>query len=109
MTSYAPFKNTVNTLDNQKSKSFLDNLSEKDKYMYLVTKPIYKFERLKLGNRLAPNYTEYGKYLYRNTITNQLIASYESPFTENNILKKDLFNGEDIGYNTDALIYYKNT
>jgi hypothetical protein len=86
----------------------------------------FKFERKRLGKS-----TKYGPYLYRNTTTGVLIASHESPFNEKPLttwddpkvfmllhdakpptqiftLKKELFNGSDIGLYSDALVYYKN-
>lgn len=70
-----------------------------------LTKPIFKFERIRLGNKTkTQNYTEFGPYLYRDIVDNTLIASWDKPTKELNYLYK----GEDIGYNTDALIYYKN-
>lgn len=66
---------------------------------------IFKFERVRLGNKTTTiTGTKYGPYLYRDIINNTLIASWDKPFKELNYLYK----GEDIGYNTDALIYYKN-
>ncbi len=68
-----------------------------------LTTNIFKFERRRLGNKKSNNGVKYGPYLYRNTITNELIASWDAP-------KNDFYlhKGEDIGFNTDALIYYKN-
>jgi hypothetical protein len=68
--------------------------------------PIYKFYRKRLGNKTTtPNGDKYGPYLYRNTTDNTLLASWDKPTKESNYMYK----GEDIGYNTDALFYYKNT
>lgn len=87
---------------------------------------IFKFERERLGKS-----TKYGLYLYRNIFTGELVASHEYPYNEKTLtkwnnpncfllmqphfkpkqtftLKKTLFNGSDIGLNTDALFYYKN-
>jgi len=70
-----------------------------------TSKKVFKFERKRLGYKTTTtHYEKFGPYLYRNTITNQLIASWDQPTNEPNYLYK----GEDIGYNTDALIYYKN-
>lgn len=86
----------------------------------------FTFERERLGKS-----TKYGKYLYRNISTNELIASYDSPYNEKVIsplndsthymllydvqppkqiftLKKQIFSGSDIGLYADASIYYKN-
>ena len=71
----------------------------------ILTSRIFKFKRERLGNKTVTPYGEvYGKYLYRNVITKELVASHDKP-------KKGvgfMYKGEDIGYNTDALIYYKN-
>lgn len=67
---------------------------------------IYKFERVRLGNKTRTKYgAPYGKYLYRDTIDGILIASCEKPTKEPNYL----YCGSDIGTNSDALEYYKNT
>ena len=78
-------------------------------YLVNLVYPIYVFERMRLGHKTTTPYGEkYGKYLYRNTLTNELIASWDSPYIHRTKqLKKDFFKGEDIGYNTDALVYYK--
>jgi hypothetical protein len=66
---------------------------------------VFKFERIRLGNKTTAQYGQkYGPYLYRNIITNELLSSWEKPIKGQNYLYK----GEDIGYNTDALTYYKN-
>lgn len=71
--------------------------------MDVLTRPVFKFERVRLGTKTVTPYGEkYGPYLYRNIETNKLIASWDKP---NGVLHK----GEDIGYNADALFYYKNT
>lgn len=74
--------------------------------MNKVTQPIFKFERTRLGNKnKTTTYGEkYGPYLYRDTIDNTLLASWDKPTKSLN----SLYTGEDVGYNTDALIYYKN-
>ena len=67
---------------------------------------IYKFERVRLGNKTRTKYgAPYGKYLYRDTIDGILIASCEKPTKDPNYL----YTGSDIGTNSDALEYYKNT
>ena len=67
---------------------------------------IYRFERKRLGNKtLTSSYGKYGSYLYRDTITNHLIASWEKPTND----PSTMYSGYDIGTNTDALEYYKNT
>lgn len=72
--------------------------------MNKLTQHIYKFKRIRLGNKTTTqNGNIYGSYLYRNTLDNTLIASWDKPNKELNYLYK----GEDIGLNTDALIYYK--
>jgi hypothetical protein len=91
-----------------------------------LSQNIFKFERQRLGKS-----TKYGLYLYRNTVTGELVASHEYPYNERALtswdnpncfllmqpqfkpqqtftLKKKLFNGSDIGLQTDALFYYKN-
>ena len=67
---------------------------------------IFKFHRIRLGNNNTTtlNGEKFGPYLYRDTIDNTLLASWDKPTKELNYL----YNGGDIGYNTDALIYYKN-
>lgn len=70
-----------------------------------LTQPIFKFERIRLGNKTTPRGEIYGPYLYRDTTDDTLIASWDKPTKELNYL----YMGQDIGYNTDALIYYKNT
>lgn len=66
---------------------------------------IFKFYRVRLGKKTITSYGEkYGPYLYRDTTDNRLLASWDKPTKELNYLYK----GEDIGYNTDALYYYKN-
>lgn len=66
---------------------------------------IYKFERIRRGNKTVSPYGEkYGPYLYRNIKTNQLIASWDKP-TRNN---EYLYSSADIGLLSDALLYYKN-
>ena len=66
----------------------------------------YKFERMRLGKIIvAKNGHPYGKYLYRNIYSNELIASFDKPNKDANYI----YTGEDIGINTDALTYYKNT
>jgi purine-cytosine permease-like protein len=75
-------------------------------YMDYLTNNVFKFERVRLGTKTVTQYGEkYGTYLYRNIKTNELVASWEKPTMPKNYLYK----GENIGYNTDALIYYKNT
>jgi len=70
-----------------------------------TTQSVFKFERKRLGTKtVTANGERFGPYLYRNIINNQLISSWDKPSKEPNYLYK----GEDIGYNTDALIYYKN-
>ena len=67
-----------------------------------LTRRVFRFERTRLGsNTISPHGEKYGPYLYRNIITRELIASWDEP-------KASLNKGEDIGYNTDALKYYKN-
>ncbi len=73
--------------------------------MNKIIKSIFKFHRIRLGNKTTTlNGVKYEPYLYRDTIDDTLIASWDKPTKELNYLYK----GEDIGYNTDALIYYKN-
>lgn len=73
--------------------------------MNYLTQNVYKFERTRKGTKTTSAYGErYGPYLYRNVITNELLASWDIPTKE----KTYLYTGEDVGYNTDALIYYKN-
>ena len=67
---------------------------------------VFKFERVRLGNKTVTPYGEkYGPYLYRNIANNLLVSSWDKPTKEHEYLYK----GEDIGYNRDAIYYYKNT
>ena len=80
----------------------------------MVTKE-YIFIRQRLGfkNKISGfcnKYGEYpkredpfGPYLYRHVITCQLVASWHYPAHG----VADKYAGEDIGMNTDALLYYK--
>lgn len=73
--------------------------------MTKLSNNIFKFERIRLGNKTTSQTGEiYGPYLYRDVINNILWSSWDKPTKEENYLYK----GQDIGYNTDALIYYKN-
>lgn len=66
---------------------------------------VFKFERIRLGNKTTTTTGEkYGPYLYRDITDNTLLASWDSPKKG----LKYLYKGEDVGYNTDALPYYKN-
>ena len=70
-----------------------------------LTKKVFKFERTRLGHKTVTKYGEkYGPYLYRNIEDGKLLSSWDKPIKEDNYLYK----GEEIGVNTDALIYYKN-
>ena len=72
--------------------------------MNKTTQHIFKFHRMRLGNKTTTqNGEKYGIYLYRDTTDNTLLASWDKPTKELNYLYK----GGDVGYNTDALIYYK--
>lgn len=66
---------------------------------------IYKFERVRLGDKtISQSGEKYGPYLYMNIQTGELIASWEKP-----VHGKDyLYSGGDIGLYSDALVYYKN-
>jgi hypothetical protein len=78
--------------------------------MNKTTNYVFKFERKRLGQKTTTAYGEkYGPYLYRDIIDNVLLASWDAP--NKYATNKDanyLYKGEDIGYNTDALYYYKN-
>lgn len=77
-----------------------------EEYRINLTSPIYRFERMRLGNKtVSPLGERYGPYLYRNTRTEDLISSWDKPKNEDS---NYLYKGEDIGINTDALTYYKN-
>ena len=71
--------------------------------MNKTSKHIFKFERIRLGNKTTPNGETYGRYLYRDITNNLLLASWDKPTKDVNYLYK----GEEVGYNTDALLYYK--
>ena len=74
--------------------------------MNKVTQPIFKFERVRLGNKTTTQFgTQYGPYLYRDLVDNTLLASWDKPSKGTQYL----YTGSDVGYNTDALAYYKNT
>ena len=71
-----------------------------------MIEPVFKFHRIRLGNKTTTlNGEKYGPYLYKDTVDNTLIASWVKPTQKLNYL----YQGEDIGYNIDALMYYKNT
>jgi len=73
--------------------------------MNKTTQNIFKFERIRLGNKKTSLYGQkFGPYLYRDLTDNTLLASWDKPTKHLNYLYKC----EDIGYNTDALQYYKN-
>lgn len=67
---------------------------------------VFRYERIRLGNKEKRTaYGEsYGVYLYRDITNNKLLSSWDKPLKEANYLYK----GSEIGYNTDALYYYKN-
>jgi len=74
-------------------------------HMNKNTENIFKFERIRLGNKTTTFHGEkYGRYLYRDITNNALLASWDKPTKEVNYL----YQGHEIGYNTDALYYYKN-
>ena len=63
----------------------------------------YIYERRRLGKQMVTASGEqYGPYLYRNTRSRVLIASWNQP------TNKQLYSASDIGLYSDALIYYKN-
>lgn len=65
---------------------------------------IFRFERIRQGKKMRTSSGErIGTYLYRDITNNTLLASWNEPTKGDNYLYK----GEDIGYNTDALIYKK--
>ncbi len=77
----------------------------KPNFILGLTTPVFRFERIRLGHKtLTPTGAEYGPYLYRNLIDNTLLSSWEKPTK----VASHLYKGEDIGYNTDAITYYKN-
>lgn len=66
----------------------------------------YVYVRRRLGQQMVTKLGErFGPYLYRNTRTQVIIASWEKP----NKSVDGLYSWCDIGMNADALIYYKNT
>jgi hypothetical protein len=65
---------------------------------------IFKFERIRLGNKTTSTGYKYGPYLYRDITNNTLLASWDKPKKEATYLYK----GQEVGYITDAVIYYKN-
>lgn len=69
-----------------------------------INQPVFRFERNRSENKTIGYNEKYGPYLYRNIIDKTLISSWDKPTKD----KNHLYKGEDIGYNTDALIYYKN-
>lgn len=75
-------------------------------YHHKLSGKIYKFERVRLGNKtVSESGAKYGSYLYRDIEENKLLASWDPPTST---IPNFLYKGEDIGYNTDALTYYKN-
>ncbi len=81
------------------------NQAELQQHKYSLTIPVFAYERMRLGNRPSSNGERYGSYLYRNTLTGELIASWDKPERPES---NGMFKGENIGWNTDALAYYKN-
>jgi hypothetical protein len=72
-----------------------------------TNKHVYKFEKIRLGNKTTTaTGGQYGSYLYRNIENGELLASWDKPSRESE--PNYLYKGEDVGYNTDALQYYKN-
>lgn len=70
-------------------------------YHTILTTPIFEFKRELLKKEILNDRgIRYGPYLYKNIKTNEFISSHDKP--QSHI---SLYKGEDIGYNTDALIY----
>ena len=69
--------------------------------MNKTTERVFRFERIRLQRLGDATDSKYGPYLYRDTTDNRLFASWDKPTNE----MKYLYKGEDIGYNTDALLY----
>ncbi|MFY7727975.1 MAG: hypothetical protein ACOVRN_00510 [Flavobacterium sp.] len=65
----------------------------------------YTFERERLGKTglMTSNGEKFGPYLYRNRRNRVLLSSWDKP-----VPNKLLYKASDIGWHTDALIYYKN-
>ncbi len=74
--------------------------------MNKITARVFIFERIRLGNpnKITSFGEKYGPYLYRDITNNTLLSSWNKPTEE----KQHLYKGDEIGYNTDALQYYKN-
>jgi len=83
----------------------MNNINMNNINMNYASCNVYKFERMRLGHKTQTSSgAKYGPYLYRNIKNNELMSSWDKPIKEPFFLYK----GEDIGYNADALIYYKN-
>lgn len=96
MSNYSSYPKMVKYVDYPKSQC-IKHMTPKDTL-------IYKFERKRLGgNTITETGDKFGVYLYRNTVTNVLVSSWEKPSRQ-----KPLYTGYDIGIHTDALEYYKN-
>lgn len=72
--------------------------------MNKLSLPVFIFERMRHGKRRSIYGEKYGPYLYRDITNNTLLASWDKP----KYGEYYFYKGEDIGYNTDAMNYYKN-
>ena len=72
-------------------------------YITTLTTPIFEYQRELSQKEISNDHgIRYGPYLYKNKITEELISSHDKP--KQNI---SFYKGEDIGYNTDALIFHE--
>lgn len=95
MLSYSNFP-TINYFTDALPSSQMKPCKTTDSYVY---------ERSRLGKqRVSASGEQYGPYLYRNTSSGVLIASWNKPDKPNG----HKYSACDIGMNADALIYYKN-
>lgn len=96
MFSYSNFP-AINYFTDALPKNQTEPSSKTDAYVY---------ERRRLGQQIVTASGErFGPYLYRNTRSRVLFASWNKPTKP----EDGLYSACDIGLNADALVYYKNT
>ena len=95
MFSYSNFP-TINYFTDVLPKSQLEPSNKTDAYVYV---------RRRFGQQMVTASGErFGPYLYRNTRSQVLFASWDMPTKS----ADGLYSAGDIGLNADALVYYKN-
>lgn len=67
-----------------------------DMVMNKVCEHVFRFERVRLGKKTRVG----GPYLYRDVVDGMWLASWDKPTRGLDYLYK----GEDVGYNTDAIV-----